>query len=224
VDYGGAVRDGQVLEASEYEEQAEFVRDAQALLAALPPRPETPALLAQGRELSALVAARASGEAVARAAGALRWAIVRAYAVPVAPTRAPDVRAAAGLYNVRCAACHGPDGRGDGPHAPGLEPPPANFHDRERFTRKSVYALYSTITLGVDGTAMTGFPTLSEGERWGLAFHVAGLGTSAAERRRGAVLWREGRGRAIVPDLATLATTTAADATARDGPDGAAVL
>lgn len=31
------------------------------------------------------------------------------------------------IFKSRCAACHGADGKGDGPLAPTLNPPPANF-------------------------------------------------------------------------------------------------
>lgn len=33
------------------------------------------------------------------------------------------------IFSSRCAACHGPDGRGDGPGAANLDPKPRNFHD-----------------------------------------------------------------------------------------------
>lgn len=33
------------------------------------------------------------------------------------------------IFATRCAACHGPQGRGDGPGAAGLKPPPRNYHD-----------------------------------------------------------------------------------------------
>ena len=45
----------------------------------------------------------------------------------------------------------------------------SNFHDRQRMDQRSIYGLYSTITLGVQGTAMASFRTLSEDERWALA-------------------------------------------------------
>ena len=32
------------------------------------------------------------------------------------------------LYQEYCARCHGPEGGGDGPHAPKLEPAPRSFH------------------------------------------------------------------------------------------------
>ncbi len=34
------------------------------------------------------------------------------------------------IFATRCAACHGPQGRGDGPASGGLTPRPANFTDR----------------------------------------------------------------------------------------------
>jgi mono/diheme cytochrome c family protein len=33
------------------------------------------------------------------------------------------------IFSTRCAACHGPDGRGDGPGAASLNPKPRNYHD-----------------------------------------------------------------------------------------------
>ena len=33
------------------------------------------------------------------------------------------------IFSSRCAACHGLDGRGDGPGAANLNPKPRNFHD-----------------------------------------------------------------------------------------------
>ena len=35
---------------------------------------------------------------------------------------------AAEIWNTRCSACHGNDGRGDGPGAAALSPKPINFH------------------------------------------------------------------------------------------------
>ena len=47
--------------------------------------------------------------------------------------------------------------------------------------QRSVYSLYNTITLGVQGTGMSGFQTLGEDERWALAFHVSNLGSLEAK-------------------------------------------
>jgi high-affinity iron transporter len=224
VDYPDAVKDGQVLDQSEFKEQRDFVTQAIVMLGELPDRSERGVLVQQARRLLSLVEARGPGEDVARLAGEIRWALIKAYQVPVAPARPPDLRAARELYAARCATCHGAEGHGDGPAARGLEPRPSDFHDRERFDRRSAYALYSTITLGVPRTAMAAFADLSDEQRWGLALHVASLADAPAAPQRGAALWNGGRGRSDFADLAALATTTAAEVKARQGEDGLALL
>src|SRR5262249_5950995 len=224
IDYPETVKNGQVTDAVEFQEQIDFVTQAVAMLGTLPERPEREALVAQGRQLLALVEARRPAADVARAAGEIRAGVIKAYQVPVAPSRPPDLQAALGLYAARCAACHGAEGHGDGPAASGLNPRPTNFHDRERVDRRSAYAFYNALTLGVPGTAMTAFEDLSDDQRWALAFHVASLADSPAVRDHGRALWERGRGRAAFPDLAALATTTTAEARAHVRDDAVAVL
>jgi high-affinity iron transporter len=105
-----------------------------------------------------------------------------------------------------------------------MDPAPTNFHDRGRMERRSAYSLYSTITLGVQGTPMVAFAELTDEQRWGLAFHVAGLGDADAERRHGAAVWGSRRDRGPFGSLAGLAMATAAEISARNGRDGVAVL
>ena len=224
VDYAEAVRDGAVVDAGEYEEQVEFVFQARALLDRLPPRAARGRLVADADALLALVRARGPAADVSAAAQHLRRALIEAYDVPVAPRRAPDLRAAAAAYAAHCATCHGAEGRGDGPAGRALSPPPASFHDRERLAQRSVYGLYSTITLGVAGTGMTGHAALPEDERWGLAFFVANLGVPPAEVARGGDLWRAGTGKTVIGDLRAVAALTERQARERGGDEAALVL
>ena len=46
------------------------------------------------------------------------------------PPEDPEAVAAA-IWAERCANCHGPEGRGDGPGGAALFPPPRSFHDLE---------------------------------------------------------------------------------------------
>src|SRR5262249_7954226 len=131
----------------------------------------------------------------------------------------PDLREAAALYAAQCAICHGPEGRGDGPTAPSLDPHPANFHDGKRMAQRSLYGLYSSITLGVEGTSMVGFRALSDEQRWGLAFYGAGLGRPPADVRRGAELWTGGRDRDVFGDLAAIATRSPREIEAEHGAE-----
>ncbi len=223
VDYPEAVKDGRVADEGEYREQVEFVEQARALIGQLDKRTEQAALIADAERLVTLVQNKRPGAEVAALAGAMRWGIIKAYGVEVAPRRPPDLRHAAAVYAAQCAACHGADGRGDGPAAKGLEPPPANFHDRERMAQRSVYGLYSTITLGVSGTAMTAYRTLGDAERWALAFYVANLGSADGEAQRGAELWQAARTDAF-PDLASVVTRSPREIEAQHGRDAALVL
>jgi len=224
VDYPGAVADGKVLDPGEYEEQLEFATGVRAMIAGLPARPERAALEATAAGLLAAIKDKRPGGEVAAIAGDLRRRIIDLYDVPVTPRQPPDLSAAAALYTTHCAVCHGAEGRGDGPVARGLTPPPANLTDPARMGEHSVFGLYSTITLGIKGTAMTGFAPLSEGQRWSLAFYVSTLAASREARERGAALWPRGVGKAELPDLRALVMATPRDVAARSGPDGAAVL
>jgi mono/diheme cytochrome c family protein len=54
-----------------------------------------------------------------------------ATAVQAPPAKAPAALRveAQQTFAARCAVCHGPAGRGDGPGSPGLTPAPRNYHD-----------------------------------------------------------------------------------------------
>jgi high-affinity iron transporter len=224
VDYPGAVKDGAVVDQGEYDEQVEFAARARAALAELPARPEQAGLLADADRLVALVKDRRPGAEVAALASRMRWAVIKAYQVQVAPRRPPDLRQAAALYASQCATCHGAEGKGDGPAGRSLDPKPADFHDRGRMDQRSVHGLYSAITLGVDGTGMVGFKSLDESQRWALAFYVASLGRPEADARRGAELWQAGRARHVFRDLGSIATPSAREIEAQHGRDAALVL
>lgn len=224
VDYPAAVKDGKVLDAEEYREQQEFSGQMADLLGKLPEVPQRAALIRQAQALKAHVDAKTPGAEVTKLATSLRWQVIDAYKLVVAPRIAPDLKRGATLYAAQCAACHGAQGHGDGPAAKGLDPAPADFHDRGRMDQRSLYGLYSTITLGVKGTAMNAFGHLSEEERWALAFHVGTLGLDAAQTAHGAELWKANRGRSEVGALRAIATLTDNEVVEKHGADTAAVF
>jgi high-affinity iron transporter len=223
VDYAEAVEEGKVKNADEYKEMIEFTAQVTARLRALPDNPRKAALLTEAEALAKLVADKAAPPAVATASGMLRWALVEAYRLRLAPRAAPALERAPGLYAQHCAACHGAEGRGDGPAAKRLEPPPSNFHDLERMAQRSVYGLYNTITLGVEGTSMASFKQASEEERWALAFFVANLGIPDERVRSGERAWQSGSGRKAFGDLGSVATLSTNEVTARYGEDAARI-
>jgi len=194
------------------------------MIAGLPARPERAALEASAAGLLAAIKDKRSGDEVAAISSDLRRRIIDVYGVQVAPRQPPDPRSAAADFNAQCAICHGAAGRGDGPGAKGLTPPPADLTDAARMGAHSVFGIYNTITLGIKGTAMTGFASLGEAQRWALAFYVSELAAPDAAREQGAALWKRGVGRSELPDLRALVMATPKEVAARSGADAGAVL
>ncbi|MGD9952847.1 MAG: cytochrome c/FTR1 family iron permease [Burkholderiales bacterium] len=220
VDYPGAVDNGKVRNTDEYAEMQEFTAQVTTRLRELP---RSEALVRDAQALAQLVAYKAPPPAVAASSSNLRRAIVEAYKLRLAPRGAPPLERAPELYAKNCAACHGADGRGDGPAAKGLEPAPSDFHDLERMAQRSAYGLYNTITLGVAGTSMVPFKHLSEDERWALAFHVANVGVPVERVREGRKLWEGGTARRAFPDLGNVATLSTREVASRFGDTAALV-
>ncbi len=227
VDYGGAVEDGKVKSAEEFKEMTEFSARAASQIRALPDNPRRAALVADAEALAKRVAGKVAAADVAAAATKLRWDLIAAYGMQVAPRKAPDLVRAAFLYTANCVSCHGATGHGDGAAAKGLTPAPADFHNAERMSKRSAFGLYNTISLGVADTSMTPFASLPEDNRWALAFYVANLGTPAERVKQGEALWKASKAgdalRTAFADLGNLATLSADEITARFGADAARV-
>ena len=202
-DYPETVEAGEVVDSEEYAEQLEFIAVLQALVAGLPAHDERGQLELGVQQLQVAIETRAPGETVARQARALAAQLAEAYQVVQMPLTAPDPARGAPLYAQHCAVCHGDQGAGDGPGAAGLVPAPANLREQARIDRMSLYDLFNTLGLGVQGTAMPGYATLlDERQRWDLASFIAGF---SAGSDAGVVAF----------DLPTLTTATPAEIAAR---------
>ncbi len=82
------------------------------------------------------------------------------------------------LFGTYCTVCHGANGKGDGPAAAGLKPPPRDFTSSHGWTRGATIAdIYTTITEGVKGTGMGAFNMISPQDRFALAHYVQSLGS-----------------------------------------------
>lgn len=84
------------------------------------------------------------------------------------------------LYASKCAVCHGPEGKGDGPAAFVLFPRPRDFTSgkfkiRSTMTVPTDADLFRVISQGIPGTSMPGWSHLPEADRWALVAYVKKL-------------------------------------------------
>jgi high-affinity iron transporter len=205
LDYPGCVRDGTVVNAAEYREQQEFC--AEALVAVRKLRPASDDLIRRVVLLGKAIEQKDSAQVVSAQAASLRAAILDRYRSSTAPVTLPDLDKAAALFGSRCSVCHGLEGRGDGPASRSLEPAPSSFLNQDRMDQRSVYSVFSVISLGVKGTAMAAFPDLSESDRWSLAFYVSSLRFSSGEMEQGRKAWEDESEHAFFHSLGQLTET-----------------
>ncbi|MBL9039591.1 MAG: FTR1 family protein [Archangium sp.] len=164
-DYPAALASG---DAAELTEQRGFADEVVTALAG-------DARLAEATALRDAIVASAPSDAVTTQARALALELVKAHGLVQAPKQPPSLEAGAALFATNCAACHGEKGDGVSALAETLTPKPANFHDSERMRALTPYQVFNTVTFGISGTPMVGFPQLSDAERWNLAFTVSAL-------------------------------------------------
>ncbi|UVK98601.1 FTR1 family protein [Pseudomonas sp. B21-048] len=213
-DYPATVEAGKVIDESEYREQQEFLKVLQGLIADLPAKPERAELEQGVSSLRAAIAARKDGADVARQARQLGAKLAVTYEVSQAPVITPDPTRGAPLYAQQCSVCHGDAGAGDGPAGVGMTPPPANLRDAVRLDRLSLYAIYNTLGMGVEGTDMPAFADqLDDRQRWDLATYIASFSADPATATSEKTY-----------NIADLARQTPAEVQAAEGPQAAATF
>jgi high-affinity iron transporter len=177
-DYAKAMGAGQPDE-KELAEQAEVIDEAERSASGLgEPRD---AVISSLQDLQALVKGRRPPAEVASAAAAIRRVLDAKFALIKPPSRPPSRGRGISLFNEWCAACHGGAGRGNGPRAHDLSPPPADFHAPDLDAALSPARVVATTRFGVPNTAMVPLAQLSDDDRWDVAFYVAGLAHPASD-------------------------------------------
>ncbi|MGE8484788.1 FTR1 family protein [Pseudomonas sp. FP1740] len=213
-DYPAAVEGGKVIDEAEYLEQQTFLGELQGLIADLPAKPERSEVEQGVNGLRTAIAARKDGADVTRQARQLGAKLAVTYEVSQAPVITPDPTRGAPLYAQQCSVCHGDTGIGDGPAGVGMTPPPTNLRDAARLDRLSLYALYNTLGMGVEGTDMPAFADqLDDRQRWDLATYIAGLSADPATAKSEKTY-----------NIADLARQTPAEVQAAEGPQAAATF
>ncbi|MEJ7746562.1 MAG: FTR1 family protein [Luteimonas sp.] len=225
VDYSAAVRDGRVISDGEYAEMVEFSASVRMRLVALPPTKAQPQLIKEAETLQTAIGRKAAPETVAELARTLAGGLLAAYPMPLAPSSAPDLTRAAGLYQQHCASCHGATGAGDGPAAAALDPPPINFGDEARARQRSVFALYQVIEQGLEGTGMASYAGLPAEDRWALSFYIGQYAYPSGLVAEGERLWnKDDVLHRQLPNLGALTQITPATLATRIGEENAQAL
>jgi high-affinity iron transporter len=98
--------------------------------------------------------------------------LVRVGGLSRSPRRPPDLTKGEQLYAVGCAACHGADGSAASAISGELDPKPTSFLSSQRMEEISPYKAFTALTFGVTGTSMPSYSTLTEDDRWALAFFL----------------------------------------------------
>ncbi len=112
-----------------------------------------------------------------------------AAAVPLFPLIPPDPAKGAAIYIEKCAACHGPQGLGDGPQAASLPNPVAALGAPE-FARQAIPAeWFRVVTQGNLERFMPPFPSLNDRQRWDVVAYALTLSASDESTRQGGDLY-----------------------------------
>ena len=177
-DYPNGIAGGKVINKDEYEEMLGFCASSIRYYHEGLPLWTPDDTLKIGTliyRLDSLIHAHAPVEAVQLTANAAITEVVRASSLTVAPTKYPKLLNGKVVYAANCAHCHGNKGFGDGKEGVKLDPKPRNFHDDQRMSLLSPFAVYNTVKCGVQGTGMKAHPEIPDDEVWDVAFYVLSL-------------------------------------------------
>jgi high-affinity iron transporter len=179
-DYHGAVRDGQVADEFEYREMLEFTRTlveehGRLVRSERPVAGEGSDVSAGLEELRGLVEQKRAPAEVLDRTRELVESMTRELGLVTYPARAPRLDEGRRIFAVACAQCHGRNGEGNGPSAPGQNPQPTSFVGA-RMKSVAPHQLYNAIGFGVEGTAMPAYDAAySPSQRWDVAFYLMTL-------------------------------------------------
>lgn len=166
-DYPAAVASGS---PSELEEQRGFAHEALQLIQQLGTAGEP--FVPRMQSIADRIDRGQDPEGVRRDCSALVENLVQAGALARSPRHPPDLQQGKTLYAQDCAVCHGAGGKADTATAQRLNPHPASFFDPEVMASLTPYKAFNVMTFGVSGTPMPAYTTLSEEQRWALAFYL----------------------------------------------------
>jgi len=179
-DYAGAVQNGTVISPSEYEEQKEFSNTVIEIVNREEGLKSSENIQKGILKLKQLVSEKRDFESVSQTAQSVQNEVFKISGLQQLPKERPDINHGKQLYSKQCAQCHGATGEGNGPSSGNMDPKPANFLDAKNDS-KSPFQFFNAIRLGVPGTSMAAFSSLTDSETWDLAYYVDSLRATPKE-------------------------------------------
>jgi len=84
----------------------------------------------------------------------------------------------AATFAQKCATCHGPQGRGDGPAGAALNPKPRNYHDKAYMSTRTDQQLHDSVFNGKSAMPAWGKTgQLTDAQVWAMVKYVRQLGS-----------------------------------------------
>jgi len=173
-DYQFAVKDGQVINKDEFAEMTEFADTAKTIFTEL--GSDNVNLNSNLEALQNKIEAKAPVVEITGLTTKLKQEIIDGFSLKTFPLSAPNVSKGKELFAGNCTSCHGERGKGDGILAANLNPPPTNFKDPDVFPNLSPIKAYNTMNFGIEGTSMPAFKSLSDKDKWDVAFFLLSIG------------------------------------------------
>jgi len=183
VEYGNGVDPrGRLFAPGEYKEALDFLTEARSDAARLPSRLQP----AVGLLDSIIQAAKRQAPPATLAAFERQFAQSLGSDAAVDLPRAPlNPGEGQKLFAANCASCHGMTGRGDGPMSAKLNPKPPALADPVVMRAVTPEMMFRKIEIGVRGTAMPAFSSLSPGQRWDIIAYLTLLRGQRADASLG---------------------------------------
>jgi high-affinity iron transporter len=173
-EYREGVVDGRVVLPIEYDEAQAFLAEARSRLRGASPEAASATESAFASADTGLEA-KAPLEQVQGDLDRIRTAIVQTTGVAeeVYPPQQPSAARGHTLFSENCSPCHGERADGRGESAAGLNPPPANFSDREFMRRETPFSFFNIITAGKGTSAMPAWADVfTLQDRWDLVSYL----------------------------------------------------
>ena len=173
-DYQFAVSNGNIINSEEYNEMIEFSDSALAISNRLN---NTDNNLNQGIvTLNNKIKAKAPVREIQILTSEIKNNLISTFNIATYPLNEPSVDKGSFLFAQNCTTCHGERGDGKGILAANFKPRPTNFKDTDVSLTLSPLKVYNTLNFGIEGTAMPAFTTLTNEEKWDVAFYVLSIG------------------------------------------------